>query len=283
MAFHVEYADAPIGAVCRGLNLADIDGNNFERLSDVFDKRSVLCIRDQDLSEEQYIGFAKRFGAVEQLYMSDYAHPEHPEILIVSNIKKDGKDIGHADAGRVWHTDMSFTETPPRATMLHARELPVRDGIILGDTHFSSTANAYDSLSETQKRKLENLQVVHDVFGRRKKTQSHTHQDDLRKQQPKVTHPFVRVHPRTGRKCLYVSAGECVAIPGVPEAEALKLIEEMAALIPQKQFHFTHKWQAGDVLVWDNCAVQHLASFDYRWPEERRLMWRITVDPIATI
>ena len=115
--------------------------------------------------------------------------------------------------------------------MLHARELPVRDGIILGNTHFSSTANAYDSLSETQKRKR--LQVVHDVFGRRKKTQSHTHQDDLRKQQPKVTHPFVRVHPRTGRKCLYVSAGECVAIPGVPEAETLKLIEEMAVLIPR--------------------------------------------------
>jgi taurine dioxygenase len=68
----------------------------------------------------------------------------------------------------------------------------------------------------------------------------------------------------------------------LPDAEALKLIEEMAELIPQERFHFTHKWQIGDVLIWDNCAVQHLASFDYMWPEERRLMWRITVDPIGT-
>ena len=94
--------------------MADIDGNDFERLSDLFDKRSVLCIRDQYLSEEQYIGFAKRFGAVEQLYMSEYAHPKHPEILIVSNIKKDGKDIGHADAGRVAHGHVIHRDTATR-------------------------------------------------------------------------------------------------------------------------------------------------------------------------
>ena len=275
------YPDAPIGAECRGVNLAEIGHDDFTALSKLFDERSVLCIRDQNLSESAYIKFAKRFGAVEQLYMSDYAHPEYPEILIVSNIKKGGKDIGHADAGRVWHTDMSFMEKPPRATMLHARELPVRDGVTLGDTHFSSMTAAYEALTDTQRKRLEGLQVVHDVFGRRKKTQTHTHQDNLRKKQPKAIHPFVRTHPRTGRKGLYVSPGECIAIPGLPDAEALKLIDEMAALIPQERFHFTHKWRMGDVLIWDNCAVQHLASFDYIWPEERRLMWRITVDPIA--
>ena len=84
------YPDTPIGAECRGVNLAEIGHDDFTALSKLFDERSVLCIRDQNLSESAYINFAKRFGAVEQLYMSDYAHPEYPEILIVSNIKKGG-------------------------------------------------------------------------------------------------------------------------------------------------------------------------------------------------
>jgi taurine dioxygenase len=153
MTLNLTYSNAPIGAECRGINLTKIGNDDFAALSKLFDERSVLCIRDQNLSEDTFINFAKRFGTVEQLYMSDYAHPKYPEILIVSSIKKDGKDIGHADAGRVWHTDMSFMEKPPRATMLHARELPVRDGVTLGDTHFSSMTAAYETLTDTQKKK----------------------------------------------------------------------------------------------------------------------------------
>lgn len=119
--------------------------------------------------------------------------------------------------------------------------------------------------------------MIHDVFGRRAKTGTHTQQDEKRKNQPKVRHPFVRTHPFTDRKCLYVSPGECIGIEGMADEEALPLINEAAATIPQERFRHTHKWQVGDILIWDNCAVQHLASFDYNWPEERRLMWRMTV------
>ncbi len=278
LPFEVSLSDAAVGAECRGVDLSKpLDAESFSELESIFNERSVLCIRGQDLTEPQYIDFARRFGIIKKIYMTDYAHPDHPEILFVSNIKKNGRDIGHADAGSVWHSDMSFTEYPPRATMLYAIEVPVRDGVVLGATNFASTASAYDSLPQKMKDRIDGLTVVHDVFGRRAKTGTHTQQDANRRQQPTVTHPLVRVHPHTGRKCLYVSPGECTGIVGMDDAEALPLIEELAALIPEPQFRFKHEWQRGDVLVWDNCAVQHLATFDYSWPAERRLMWRITV------
>ena len=254
----------------------------FAEIEALFNERSVLCLRGQDLTEPQYIAFAKRFGMVEQIFMADYAHKSYPEIFLVSNIKEKGRDIGHADAGSVWHTDMSYTDRPPRATLLYAVEVPVRDGVVLGDTTFASTAAAYDGLPEETKERIEGLTVIHDVFGRRAKTGTHTQQDEARKNQPKVRHPFARTHPFTGRKCLYVSPGECIGIEGMSEDEAVPLINELAATIPEERFRHVHKWQAGDILIWDNCAVQHLASFDYKWPQERRLMWRMTVGGSAT-
>ncbi len=276
--FDISFADGVIGAECRGADLSrPVDAAAFARIEAVFNERSVLCIRGQNLTEPQYVDFARRFGDIKKIFLTDFAHPDHPEILFVSNIKKDGRDIGHADAGSVWHSDMSFTEHPPRATMLYAVEVPVRNGVVLGATNFSSAAAAYESLAAEMKERIDGLTVVHDVFGRRAKTGTHKQQDENRKRQPKVTHPLVRIHPHTGRKCLYVSPGECTGIVGMDDAEALPLIDELAALIPREQFRYKHDWQPGDVLIWDNCAVQHLATFDYRWPEERRLMWRITV------
>lgn len=178
---------------------------------------------------------------------------------------------------------MSFTACPPRATVLYALEVPVRDGVVRGDTNFASSAVAYDSLSDAEKMKVDDLLVVHDVYGRRATTGTGTIDNDIRKQQPKVQHPFVRVHPITGRKCLYVSPGECVGVVGMADEEAVPLINGMAKRIPSEPFRYRHKWQAGDILMWDNCAVQHLATFDYKWPDERRLIWRITVGATSTM
>ena len=129
-----------IGAEVTGANLAELSGEEFARLEAAFNEHSVLSIRDQHLSEPQLIAFARRFGDIERNFLAHYAHPKFPEILLVSNIRENGRDIGHADAGRVWHTDMSFTARPPRATMLYALEVPVDNGRVLGDTLFSSSA-----------------------------------------------------------------------------------------------------------------------------------------------
>lgn len=277
-----EIPDSPIGAICEGTDLSrPLTAAQFAGIEETFNERSVLCIRGQQLSEPDLIGFAQRFGPVAKIYMADYAHPEHPEIFLVSNIRDNGKDIGHSDAGSVWHSDMSFTANPPRATVMYAVEVPFRDGKALGNTRFASAAEAYDALPDATKMHIDNLVAVHDVFGRRAKTQSHTSQDEKRKRQPKPRHPVVRVHPHTGRKCLFVSPGECVSVDDMDEDEARDLVDELAQSIIQPQFQYHHQWQAGDVLIWDNCALQHRATFDYHWPEDRRLMWRITVGSAA--
>ena len=90
-------------------------------------------------------------------------------------------------------------------------------------------------------------------------------------------HPVVRMHRYTGRKCLYVIKGECEGIEGMPKDEALALIDELAEHTVDPQFRYIHRWRVGDLLLWDNCAVQHLASHDYEWPKHRRLLQRITV------
>lgn len=99
----------------------------------------------------------------------------------------------------------------------------------------------------------------------------------MRQAQTKVVHPVVRVHPITGRKSIYVSEGECIGIEGMAGDDALSLIADLAQSIPQSKHRYRHVWRPGDILIWDNCAVQHIATFDYEWPRHRRSMQRITV------
>ena len=267
-----------IGAEIEGVDLAQpLSEADFARIEAAFDRHAVICFRDQKLSEPKLIEFARRFGEVERIFLTHYAHPEYPEIMLVSNIQENGRDIGHADAGRVWHTDMSYTAKPPRATMLYALEVPVDNGRVLGDTLFSSAADAHDSLPAEQRERIAKLRAIHQVAGRRARTGTGQEDQALRYQQPAVVHPVVRTHPRTGRKCLYVSKGECEGIEGMPKDEALALIDALADRTVDPRFRYTHRWRAGDLLMWDNCAVQHLASHDYEWPRHRRLMHRITV------
>jgi len=266
-----------------GAEITDVDlGQNlsaaeFGRIEDAFNRHSVVCFPQQQLDEPQLVAFARRFGEVEKIFLTHYAHPKYPEIMFVSNIKKDGRDIGHADAGSVWHTDMSYTARPPRATLLYALEVPMENGVALGDTQFSSAADAYDSLSDAMKQKIAGLRAIHQVAGRRARTGTGQQDQALRREQPAVVHPVARTHPYTGRKCLYVSKGECEGIEGMSTDEALKLIDELAERTVEPRFRHTHHWRVRDVLMWDNCAVQHLASFDYKWPQHRRLMHRVTV------
>lgn len=268
-----------IGAEVTGIDLARLSDDAFGAIDQAFCDHSVLCFRDQELDEEQLIAFARRLGGIEENWLTHYTHPRHPEILYVSNIKKDGRDIGHADAGSVWHTDQSFTPKPPRATMLYALEVPMENGVALGNTLFASAADAHDSLPEATQRRISGLRVIHNLAGRRARTGTGAQTDQaLRREKPDVVHPLVRTHPWTGRKCLYVNKGECVGIEGMATDEALTLIEELADRIVEPRFQHTHRWRVHDLLLWDNCALQHLASFDYKWPRHRRLLQRVMVE-----
>ncbi|MBV8752006.1 MAG: TauD/TfdA family dioxygenase, partial [Hyphomicrobiales bacterium] len=176
-------------------------------------------------------------------------------------------------AGENWHSDMCYTARPPRGTMLYAREIPTLHGLPLGDTEFASAAAAWDALPAAMQKFLDGKRAVFDFRGR-KRALTPTREEIERN--PPVTHPIVRTHPHTGRKCLYVMRDDCTGIEGVDDEEAAALICALADHIAKPAFIYRHQWRAGDLLLWDNCTVQHRAIQDYDLPQ-RRLMHRTTM------
>jgi taurine dioxygenase len=275
---------AALGAEIQGVDLAlDLDAATFRRIEDAFNRYGVIFFRRQNITVGQQIAFARRFGEVEINVNTQACLPGRPEVLLVSNIKENGHYIGLADAGTTWHTDMSAYSCPPRCSMLYAIEVPhAPDGTVQGDTIFASAAAAYDALAPELKARLAGKRSTHSYLAKmqarkaavgltREVTREHLDKT------PPVAHPIFRTHPVTSRKCIYVTEGECTGIDGMAEAEALPLIAALHRHLIDPKFLYRHRWQAGDVLMWDNCTCQHLAVRDYG-ENQRRLMHRVTVN-----
>jgi len=279
MPIPVVKCDAALGAEI-GVDLSrPIDDATFGEIETAFHDNIVVFFRRQNLSNEQHIAFSRRFGELEIHIVKKYLQPGYREILLVSNIQNEaGEHIGLADAGFTWHSDVSYRQFPSRCSLLYAKEVPERDGVALGDTVFANCIAAYEALPAAMKRRLEGLKAIHRYSSRRRIANSP--RPKLTQAQldetPDIAHPIVRTHPFTGRKAIYVTAGECIGIEGVPEDEAVDLIAELDAHCVKPQFLYRHHWQAGDLVMWDNASAMHLAICDYALPE-RRLMHRTTV------
>jgi len=275
---------AALGAEIRGVDLSrEMDAETFRCIEDAFNHYGVIFLREQAITVGQQIAFARRFGEVEINVNTQACLPGHPEVLLVTNIKENGRYIGLADAGTTWHTDMSSYACPPRCSILYAKEIPVAaDGSVLGDTIFTSSATAYDALAPETRQRLEGRRSTHSYLAKmnaRKAAVGLTRDvtaEHLAKTPP-IAHPIFRTHPVTGRKCIYVTEGECIAIDGMAQAEALPLISDLHRHLISPRFQYRHQWKVGDVLMWDNCACQHLAVRDYG-DDQRRLMHRVTVN-----
>jgi taurine dioxygenase len=257
----------------------DIDDATFREIEHAFHENIVVVFRGQNLSNARHIEFSRMFGELEVHIVRKYLLPDFPEILLISNIRDEhGEHIGLADAGFTWHSDTSYRRRPSRCSLLYAKEVPQRDGRPLGDTVFANTIAAYEALPESMKQRLAGLKAIHRYSARRRVAGSP--RPKLTREQldetPDIAHPIVRTHPFTGRKSLYVTAGECVGIENMPEDEAIDLIAELDAHCVRPEFLYRHKWQVGDLLMWDNTSAMHLAICDYALPE-RRLMHRTTV------
>jgi len=258
---------------------SELDECTFAEIEQAFHDNIVIYFRDQRLSNERHIELSRRFGELEIHVIKKYLLPNHPEILVISNIKdENGENIGLADAGLTWHTDVSYLKKPSRCSLLYAKDVPYRDGKPLGDTLFTNTIAAYEALPEIMKRRLVGLRAIH-RYSERKRV-ANSPRPKLTKTQldqtPDVAHPIVRTHAWTGRKSLYVTAGECIGVENLPHDEGLALIEELHAHCVKPEFQYRHKWQVGDLLMWDNATSMHIATRDYELPE-RRLMYRTTV------
>jgi taurine dioxygenase len=182
--------------------------------------------------------------------------------------------------GRTWHTDMSYTKRPPRGSLLNALEIPIENGRALGDTVFASAAAAFESLPADKQASLLGLRAIH--RGSAKKYAPGSKLGDLVKDIPDVEHPVIRTHAITGRKAIYVRDGECIGICGKPDEQGLPLIKELADMVTRPEFCYRHQWRLGDLLMWDNSMIQHLAISDYQLPL-RRLMHRVTVNGTVPI
>jgi taurine dioxygenase len=275
----VTKSDAACGAEIAFDLAPEIDDARFREIQRAFHENIVVVFRGQELSNERQIEFSRRFGELEIHIVEKYLLPGFPEILLISNVRnEEGEHIGLADAGFTWHTDTSYRRRPSRCSLLYAKEVPERDGVALGDTLFANMIAAYEALPESMKKRLTGLRAIHRYSARRRVADSprpKLTQGQI-EETPDITHPIVRTHPYTGRLSLYVTAGECIGIEGMPDGEAVDLIAELDAHCVRPEFLYRHKWRVGDLLMWDNASAMHLAICDYALPE-RRLMHRTTV------
>lgn len=276
--FHIEPIDGPLGAEIIGLNFhAPLDQSSFDRIHQAHLDRHVLVFRDQRITPAEQIAFSRRFGPLQIHVLHQFQLQHHPEVLVVSNVLKDGKPIGLGDAGHFWHSDLSYKEKPSLGSLLHARELPAEGG----DTLFANMHLAWDTLPASLQRAVEGLQAEHTYLARYAELQQRSPwRPNLTPEQvaqvKPVLQPVVRTHPETGRKALFVSEHFTTRIARLPEGESRELLDTLFAHSIRPEHLYRHRWQPHDLVFWDNRSLMHLAAGCP--PEMRRVMYRTTIE-----
>ena len=252
-----------------------MDDRCFAQIHGAFIAHSVLIFKGQTLSNEEHIAFSRRFGELEIHTAKHWLLPEHPEILVLSNRGENGtRPI--VNGGAYWHSDITYKAKPPLGSLLYALEVPPEGG----DTLFADMHAAYDDLDDAMKARIEGLQAIH-RYGDRYQLMAKDDNDrpPLTAEQlaevPDVAHPVVCTHPESGRRTLYVNEGFTVGIKDLPEAEGKALLEELFNKSVQEGHIYRHRWQVGDLVMWDNrCTTHRATDYDLR---HTRAMHRTTI------
>ena len=272
MSITVSQLTPALGAVVEGLSLAEeLPAETIERLNALMVKHHILFFRNQAITPQQQVRFAKRFGTL-------HVHPIYPELPDLPEIMVIDTHADFLPDNDNWHTDVTFSPTPPLAGILAAKILPS----VGGDTLWSSNLAAYEALSDPMKRLLEGLTAEHSVVksfpaGRWGSDPAFkARYDRAVAKHPPVTHPVIRTHPVSGRKALFVNEGFTTRIHELSARESEALLAFLYAHAGRPEFILRWHWQVDDVAVWDNRITQHYAVADYL--PERRLMHRATVN-----
>jgi taurine dioxygenase len=272
---------AALGADVWDVQLDRLDNTTFQDIYQAWlDNNGVLRFPCQDLNDDNFLEFAARFGELDLAPINangGYWKPKYPELAVISNVVQNGKPVGSLGSYESkWHTDMSYNESPPKASILYAIELPLEGG----DTGFASTAAAYDALSEEMKERIAGLTCKHDSshnsVGQVRKGFQKTYQK--REDTPGAVHPLVAEHPETGRKVIYLGRRARAYICELEKFESDALLDDLFAHITRPQFTWTQKWRLGDVVIWDNrCTLHRRDALD---PNERRLLHRAQIKDV---
>jgi alpha-ketoglutarate-dependent 2,4-dichlorophenoxyacetate dioxygenase len=253
-------------------------------LEQALGRYAVLIFPETPLTDEQQVAFTSEFGPLElpPNYARDAPIGGKAEINQISNVDKDGRILSEHDrqrlfalANRLWHTDGTFKRVPSLCSLLQARAVPPEGG----NTEFADMRAAFDALPEARQRELEGLTVEHSIYRSRKQIGFESFNPEIYETLPPVQQVMVRVHPVTGRKSLYL-ASHASHVIGRPVEEGRKLIEELIAFSTQPRFVYSHHWQVGDLVMWDNRSVMHRAT-PYDDVKYRRVMHRTTARDVA--
>ena len=269
------------GARITGVDLAqELPADVFGQAEQALHTFGFVVFPRQTVSPQQFMQFSRAWGKAEPHVIDTFHHPAEANILMLSNVTRDGKPIGLLDAGTYFHTDYSYLTVPARCTMLYAIQMPrERSG-----TTFANQTRAYADLPQTTKQQIDTLVVRHHYGNRddldvRSRTVASVLSDSQKKKVDWVRHRLVRPHPFTGVPALYGVSGSAFGIDGMDDAQALELLRALTEHATAARYCQTWNYSIGDVVVWDNAQLLHAAPLTQL--TDARTLWRITVKDAA--
>jgi taurine dioxygenase len=276
MEIEIILTGKPLGAEIRGVDLRTISADEFDAIYRAWLDHLVILFRGQQLSDQDLISFSRHFGDLDWAPVQETGRrfvEGHPEIYVVSNVIENGAPIGSLGAGEAtWHTDMSYLEGPPKASMLYALEVPPTGG----NTYFTSMYRAYESLPEGIRQRISGLTLKHDgTYNSGGYVRQGTVAVDDPMTSPGTFHPLICAHPETGRRLLYLGRRRNAYISGLPLAESETLLDELWSYAAREEFAWHNEWRVGDLVLWDNrCTMHRRDPFD---AGSRRVMHRTQI------
>ena len=263
-----------------GIDLRRIKASEFREIHRAWIAHQVLFFRSQSFSDDDLIAFSRGFGDLDHAPIQENGRrfvEGKPELYVVSNVVESGVAIGSLGAGEaVWHTDMSYLPSPPKASLLYSLEVPPSGG----DTSFCDMYAAYDALPEGLRRRITGLRVKHDgTYNSGGYVREGVTVTDDPRAAPGQIHPLVCTHPESGRRMLYLGRRRMAWIEGMDLAASDALLDEIWDYATRPELTWTHRWRVGDLVLWDNrCTMHRRDAFD---PAARRIMHRTQVKGAA--
>ncbi|ETW98263.1 MAG: hypothetical protein ETSY1_19465 [Candidatus Entotheonella factor] len=272
--------DGAFGVAIEGVDLSQgADADTMHLLTQTLYEHRIIVIRHQHLSEDAFLQFGRQWGSPIAHVLDHMRMPGYPEMMAIGNTEEKDKTENIRNAAVLWHTDQSYEAVPASATMLYAIKVPQ----VGGQTQFCDMARAYDDLDEAAQARLEGLEMAH-KYGRGKRRSEELAASPLINEEqdqrvPPIYHPLVMAHPVTGRKVLYALGHGAYGIKGMPEPEAEDFIDDLKTHVLQERYIYRHKYEVGDLAVWDTFQTMHSAvPIDVATSEaDSRLLWRISV------
>jgi taurine dioxygenase len=275
------------GAAVTGFDVRGIEGQaDVDWIVGLLDRYQVLAFRDQELEPEDVLAWGRRFGPVQKHILDQFHLEGHPEIYVLSNLRKNGKPMGNANDGITWHTDLAGDKNARVYTSLYSLENPPSGG----NTLFSSTQNAFDALPPAEKHSLASLKAVYSyeqLYNSRREMLAAAGIDNDYKplegeqlekaRQMRRVEPIVRTHPNSRRKGLYLGTLSFESIEGMPREDGRARMDKLVDYATDERFRYSHAWQRHDLVIWDNRGLMHVAT-PYDKVNHRRLIYRLSIE-----